>query len=275
MADALLALSRFTLLGVALTFTMGSIAFFTVLGFAIERATKTRVYDVPFRPGQTRRELGSTVRFALFYGFALAILVERGLLPLAQFSWSSFFITFTTTYLAFEVYYYAIHRAMHTRALLVIHVHHHLSRVNTPLTAFSMSSTEALLWLVGMLGIPALFALVLPFSLEGLLAYLVVHTLGNVTGHVNRETVPRAFAHSPLALFAHPVTYHALHHARFHKHYGFGFTLVDRVMQTEWSDWRAVYDRVADGRPLTMLDEGARVGERVAQIPVDAAAPHV
>jgi lathosterol oxidase len=269
MAAALSSLDRFTLLGVALAFTLGSTALFVTLGFVIERIVKVRIFDVPLRPGQYRREFSSTLRFAVFYGFALALLIEHGFLPLEPFAWSSFFITFSTSYVIFEAYYWCIHRAMHTRALLGIHAHHHLSRVNTPLTSYSMTSTEALLWLFGMLGIPALLALVLPFSIEGLFVFLVVHGTGNIIGHVNREIMPRSFAHSPLSLFAHPVTYHALHHARFHRHYGFGYTLPDRVMKTEWSDWRAVYDRVSDGRPLTMLDEGAPVGERVTHVPAE------
>jgi sterol desaturase/sphingolipid hydroxylase (fatty acid hydroxylase superfamily) len=53
----------------------------------------------------------------------------------------------------------------------------------------------------------------------------------------------------------HPITYHALHHARFVNHYSFGSSFMDRLLGTEWEDWTALHDRVRDGEPMTKLSQ--------------------
>jgi len=54
---------------------------------------------------------------------------------------------------------------------------------------------------------------------------------------------------------AHPVLYHALHHARFRNHYAFGSSFMDRLMGTEWEDWGRLFARARQGRPLQSLSE--------------------
>jgi sterol desaturase/sphingolipid hydroxylase (fatty acid hydroxylase superfamily) len=163
--------------------------------------------------------------------------------------------TFLALLVGFQAFYWTLHRAMHMRRLLFVHRWHHRSRVTTPLSGQSMSVGEALLWMLGYVGLPMLYSFVMPISFEGWAAYLAFNVLGNMVGHANVEITARPFASRTAALFANPFVYHALHHARWRVNFGFQAAWMDRLFGTESEDWPCVYERVMAGRPLTRLDE--------------------
>lgn len=113
-----------------------------------------------------------------------------------------------------------------------------------------MSLGEACGWLLGYCGVPLALGLFAPLSLVGYLAYLSYNVFGNVIAHANVEMAPPALTRSPAVWLAHPYTFHALHHARFVRHFGFGSTFMDRLAGTEWPDWVDAYASVMRGRPL-------------------------
>ena len=110
-------------------------------------------------------------------------------------------------------------------------------------------------WVLGFCLAPIALSLVAPVSVEGWALYLVYNYSGNIVGHVNVELFPRSLGTRRNSWLSHPIVYHALHHARFVNHYGFGSTFMDRLLGTEWGDWSRLHDRVRAGRPLTSFTE--------------------
>jgi sterol desaturase/sphingolipid hydroxylase (fatty acid hydroxylase superfamily) len=245
-----------TLCGVAL---FGWSGVCLLLGFGAERALgpTRRIYRISHsdRQGQLVQETIGTVRFLAIASVAFGILLA--VVRHAPNDAARFTVTFLVCWAGFEAYYWALHRAMHTRVGYRFHRYHHDSRVMTPMTGYSMSVVEALGWLVGLTGPLLLLSLAMPISIEGWLAYMAYHVSGNVVGHSNVELMGRAVGTRWLSWLAHPITYHAMHHARVHNHYGFGSTFMDRWLGTEWSDWPALHLRVLAGRGPGRLTERA------------------
>lgn len=232
---------------------VGLTAVAVALGIAAERSPFGRARQIqsdPLPPGQLRRELVSNVVFCLLAPAALAAALAADALPLGPDTLLRGLATFALCSVGFDTYYYGLHRAMHLRRLMPIHRHHHLSRVTTPLTGQSMSLLEMLGWLGGYIGVPWLIGQLVPLGLVGYLAYLAYNVFGNVLGHANVEMGPPALTRSPTVWFVHPYTFHALHHARFTRHFGFASTFMDRLGRTEWPDWVDAYEQVIRGEPL-------------------------
>lgn len=227
-------------------------------GFAIERSDygrRRRIWEVALTPGQYRWEAAGNVRFVLCATVAFTLAICSGGIHFARTTAASFATTFLSCWLFFEVYYYFLHRALHTSTLVRFHRLHHRSRVGTPLTGLSMSLVETLGWMIGYLGPPLVVSRLVPISIEAWALYLVYHWGGNIIGHVNVELMPPLSGRRVLSLFAHPFTYHALHHARWTGHFALYTTFLDRVFGTEWTDWGSLQQKVLDEKPLTNLRE--------------------
>jgi sterol desaturase/sphingolipid hydroxylase (fatty acid hydroxylase superfamily) len=160
--------------------------------------------------------------------------------------------TFGALALGFQLYYYALHRALHHRSLVRFHRWHHVSRVTTPLSGQSMSAVEALGWMLGYLGLPMAISYVVPISAAGWIAYIAYNVFGNIVGHSNVELAPKRFLRWT-SLASNAFVYHALHHARWNGHYGFAAALMDRCFRSEWPDWYELHERVDGGQPLEHL----------------------
>ena len=257
MADFIASLTFPALLGFVSLYVGGLVALSLVTGFAAERllSERRRIFDMPVPRGQLAQETLGTLRF-----LAIAFPVFAAMLwyaDRAPNNWFHFTVTFGVCWVSFEVLYWGLHRALHTKSLFRFHRYHHESKVTTPMTGYSMSVFEVVGWLISLAGPPLLLSQFLPISIEGWMAYMAYHVSGNVVGHVNVEVLPRFLSVRANSWFAHPVTYHSLHHARVLNHYGFGSTLLDRALATEWEDWPVLHRRVCDGTPLARLTERA------------------
>jgi sterol desaturase/sphingolipid hydroxylase (fatty acid hydroxylase superfamily) len=224
-------------------------------GFGAERALAgaRRIYRVSLPDGQLAQETIGTVRFLAMASIAFGLLLAN--VRHAPNDAARLATTFLVCWAGFETYYWVLHRAMHTRAGYRFHRYHHDSRVMTPMTGYSMSVVEGLGWIVGLTGPLLVLSLVMPVSIEGWLAYMAYHVSGNIVGHSNVELLGPALGTRWLSWLAHPITYHAMHHARVHNHYGFGSTFMDRWLGTEWGDWPALHRRVLAGRGPGRLTE--------------------
>lgn len=228
--------------------------FGTLVGFALERAfTQRRVWALPLDPGQLRLELIGNVVFLLITSASFTAVLANGATRFVEPSTTAAVVTFFALMLGFQVYYYGLHRLMHTRAFVRFHRWHHKSRVTTPLSGQSMSWVEALGWAFGYALLPCLFSYLVPISLEGWVAYMVINVFGNVVGHANVELVPASKWLRSSALLGNTFTFHALHHARWTGHYSFQAALMDRLFGSEWGDWLALHARVARGQALESL----------------------
>ena len=238
---------------------LGLNALWSGVGVLLERSAfgrRHRIWQIALGPGQVRREALANLRFDAIVGVFTAGLIATGAVHVAAggaVGGFSGWTTFGACWIGFEVYYWFFHRAMHTRPLYRFHRHHHESRVTTPFTGVSTGAVEALGWAVGFGLAPMLLSLFAPISGPGFALYFLYNYSGNIVGHVNVEPFPRAMHGRLQSWLLHPIVYHALHHARFVNHYGFGSTFMDRLLGTEWDDWPALHERVVDGRPLTNL----------------------
>lgn len=232
------------------------------LGFALERSAfgqRNRVWTPAPWQGQYAFETRSAVRFTLLASmlFALATadlgLGAQGgaLVVFGDTTWANGILSFVLPWGFFEVFYYVVHRALHTRRGVPFHRHHHRSVVGTPITGLSMGWLETLAWQVGYLTPVALMSFVMPVSLPVWFGFLVYHWGGNLLGHINVEIVGRPFGTRAWSWALHPFTYHALHHARWTGHYALYSTYFDRWFGTEWADWPELHERVVSGTPLS------------------------
>lgn len=230
------------------------------VGFGLERAFggTRKIFAVPLAKGQLGFEAVGNLVFVGVATLSVSAALLSGSVRFGPPSLLRHVGTFCALFVGFQVFYWTLHRAMHTRGLLFVHRWHHRSQVTTPLSGQSVSVGEALLWMLGYVGLPTLFSLVVPISFEAWAAYLAFNVFGNVIGHANVEITARTFASRTAALFSNPFVYHALHHARFRVNFGFQAAGMDRLFGTESDDWPRVYERVIAGRPLS------RFGERVA-----------
>lgn len=242
------------LLGFCTLVILGSVLFFSL----VERALidRTRIYDVPLREGQRLHEITGNVLFVAIFASGLALVFGGGRIETAPFSLTGAALTFVGTLITFDLYYFALHAAMHTKIGAPFHRWHHASRVNTPWTSFSMSPAESVGWVVGIVLWPMLTAGHIPFVLEGYVAWLVFFLFSNVLGHVNVEFVPTFVSSTAMGkILSHGVTYHALHHSRYQKHLCFFVNGLDTMFGQVWDDYPELHRRVNEGRPLTHLGE--------------------
>lgn len=226
------------------------------IGFAAERLLQERrIFDVPLKRGQYRHELVGNLVFLTVAVPSVTLVLHFELAHFASDSLLSGLLTFGALYLAFQFYYYWLHRALHTRPLIRFHAWHHVSQVTTPLSGQSMSAVEALAWMVGYAGLPVLMSQLVPISAAGWAAYLAYNVFGNIVGHANVEPMSPKLIQRWTSLGTNAWVFHALHHGRWTGHYSFGTAMMDRLHGTEWSDWPALQARIVGGEPLTSLRE--------------------
>jgi sterol desaturase/sphingolipid hydroxylase (fatty acid hydroxylase superfamily) len=226
--------------------------------------SKYRVYVLPHAQGQVFDEARSgTINF--FIDTALLLLVIHfGWIPTASNTVLNMVATYACMFVWFEFWFYFTHRAYHSKALYFIHAQHHLSRVTTPFAAFSFSIIERSSLNLGAIGFAIVYSHLLPFSIAGFIVYCVSSNVMNVLLHCNVEIFPAGFARNPVLGWIFTPTFHAMHHARYLRHYGLFTTIPDRMFNTLWPDYAAVQERAARGEGLTAFHEKVKEGEPVA-----------
>jgi Delta7-sterol 5-desaturase len=266
MPEELAGLSTFGLATRVLAFFGGLSAVALAFGFLLERALPNkRVFAVPLAKGQYRFEAIGNAVFLAIATITFTVVLRSDVVRLGEPGEPSVargVATFAAMLVGFQVFYWGLHRAMHTRHLLFIHRWHHRSKVTTPLSGQSMHPIEAALWMLGYAGLPILFSRIAPISFWGWVAYLAFNVNGNIVGHANAEPTAKLAATRLASLFANPFVYHALHHARWTVNYAFQASIMDRLFGTEAPDWEDLYARVSAGNPLTRMNEKGRSSSR-------------
>lgn len=144
-----------------------------------------------------------------------------------------------------DTYFYWVHRLMHWKPLFrLAHVLHHRSRTPTSWAAYAFAPGEAFLMALFL----PLFGLAFPLHESVLFLFLAIMILRNAMGHSGVEFHPQWWVDSPLDIFT-SVTHHDLHHQRNHGNYGLYFTWWDRLMGTEFDDYKERFREAAGGKP--------------------------
>jgi Delta7-sterol 5-desaturase len=239
-----------------------------LLGTLAERVGRRRIWQVPVPATQRAHEVRGNITFVLVCIVTSTAALAADVARFGDDSAGRVVGTFMAMFVAFQAYYYLLHRALHLPALVRFHRHHHESRVTSAWSGQSTSLVEALGWMGGYVALPILLSFLTPLSFVGVVAYLAFNVVGNIVGHANVELVPP----NPLlrwsSLSSTVFTYHALHHARWTGHYGFASTWADRLFRTEWPDWMTLHRQVWAGSPMTSLKaRGEDDSVRVASAP--------
>lgn len=224
-----------------------------------------RVYRVAFAPGQLKSELKAALAVIAFDALVVATALSLGAWHFAETTLGATVLTWLVMFAWYEVWFYALHRALHTKALYRFHAQHHVAKVTGPLTSLSFGLVERGGLLLGAVGMSALLSRVMPITQVGVMAYFFTNYLLNVWGHLNVEVLPEGFARTRLGRLFISTSFHAMHHARYQGHYGLFTQVLDRAFGTYWDDYPEVHARAAKGEGLT------RLGQRLTSEAGDAA----
>jgi sterol desaturase/sphingolipid hydroxylase (fatty acid hydroxylase superfamily) len=167
----------------------------------------------------------------LLLGTISTALVMEGLLPVALElpGAGRLALEVTGLLLAFDAYFYGLHRLLHTRfAFRWVHAVHHRAREVDAWSTIAMHPVEFTL-LIGFM--PAAMLLV-PLHLASVALTAVLLSASITLAHAGRETWPRWWDQNRLlGLYLTPRV-HAEHHARLHCNYGATITILDRLFGT-------------------------------------------
>jgi sterol desaturase/sphingolipid hydroxylase (fatty acid hydroxylase superfamily) len=148
---------------------------------------------------------------------------------IAQYGWGYLFFSYLLVLIAQDTYFYFLHRAFHhSRLFKWIHQGHHRSGDPTPWTSFAFDPLEVIFQSVFLVAV----VYVMPLHISVLLALLMTMTIWSVWNHLGFELFSPAFPRHWLSRWFIGPTHHAIHHRKYHQHYGLYFTVWDRLMGT-------------------------------------------
>lgn len=140
-----------------------------------------------------------------------------------------------------DLYFYAIHRWMHTKwAMKYVHRVHHQSTNPSPWAAFAFHPIEAVLEA----GILVLLVFILPLHFWSIMIFLVIMTLYNVYGHLGWELYPKGFHKTKIGRWLNTSVSHNQHHHSFEGNFGLYTLIWDRLFGTIREDYDSEYERV-------------------------------
>ncbi|WP_321502965.1 sterol desaturase family protein [Breoghania sp.] len=152
----------------------------------------------------------------------------RGLTLFAalELSWWSVPVMFLVSILAFDAWFYWMHRFMHTKLMYRFHAEHHRSVAPTVWSTYNDDLVDAFVMQCYYLWAP----LVLPIPAAVLIVHRVYDHFNGTIGHSGFEfwASPAARAPSPMVC----VTFHDQHHSRFKYNFANFFSFWDRLMGT-------------------------------------------
>lgn len=146
-------------------------------------------------------------------------------------------LSFSAVLLLQDAYFYFTHRLFHHPLLFRwFHQGHHLSRNPTPWTSFAFDPLEAIVQSLFLLAI----VFIIPLHFITLIAVLTTMTAWAVLNHIGLDHLPNSFPHHWLGKWFIGPAHHAIHHRKYAVHYGLYFTLLDKLLSTQDSDYEKV-----------------------------------
>jgi Delta7-sterol 5-desaturase len=230
---------------------IGSVAFTLVTNYGIyafvfhsELGRRLFAGRKHYRYEHTRQDILREIRrcllpemfVALIVGLILTSGAESPLKPWLSIRWAmsasqipSILAETFGLFWAYEIYYFFLHRAIHTRRFYpMFHSVHHQSIYPTPFSQTSVNLMEAVSFYSFYL-----FALFCPLHIVSLAAIGISIKLGSLTQHLGHECFPRIFRTHRWLKYVNSTRYHQLHHSHSFKHnYGFQTSVLDRLFGT-------------------------------------------
>lgn len=216
-------------------FVAASVLFLVVWRWGKERLRGARIAQKErFDRSQWLHEVGWTLGTLLVGGITTVGLQASGKVQLVGSGegWGPLSsIAFVLGLLALnDVWFYGVHRLLHTRWLYRhIHAIHHRSVDVNPFSSYAFHPLEAFLlsaWIFPL-------ALLVPMPAPALAVAQVLGLANNLVSHLGYELYPRAWVRWPMFRWTTSATYHSLHHQRFHGNYGLLTRVWDRAFGTE------------------------------------------
>lgn len=182
------------------------------------------------RAAQKRQTLVN-LAILLLLGTACTALAMNGLLPveLVLPGLARLALEVVGLVLAFDAYFYGLHRLLHTPLLFRrVHAVHHRVRDVDVWSAIAMHPVEFLL----VVGFLPLATWLVPLHLASIALAGLFLSASIALAHAGRDTLPRWCDTTPLLELYLTPRVHAAHHARFDVNYGATITLFDRLFGT-------------------------------------------
>jgi sterol desaturase/sphingolipid hydroxylase (fatty acid hydroxylase superfamily) len=183
-----------------------------------------------------RHDMELSVEAAVLFGLSATTIINAmyggsTLLywPIEQYGWGYLCLSYGLVLIAQDTYFYFLHRAFHhPRLFKWIHQGHHLSGDPTPWTSFAFDPLEVVFQSLFLVAI----VYIVPLHLSVLIAVLITMTLWSVWNHLGFEVFSSSFPRHWLSRWFIGPTHHAIHHRKYHCHYGLYFTIWDRCLGT-------------------------------------------
>lgn len=218
--------------------------FFVGLGVlvrSLEPAQRFAVSELPIGSRRLRSELFAGIQNFVVDGVAIALVIRARMIWFERaFSWPSFCGTLVCLFVLYELWFYALHRALHADVLYWIHRQHHQGRNPHPVTAFSFSALERAIFISGGMALTIVLSRVWPVSLDAFVLFGLIGVITGVIGHLNIELYPSGLLEFRLGRLVSTATFHALHHENQRAHYGLSSTILDRLFGTAlWAEYES------------------------------------
>lgn len=129
-----------------------------------------------------------------------------------------------------DLYYYWLHKWMHSSPILrKYHMAHHRSVNTTAFTSFSFHPVESVLQAI----IFPVIVMILPMNIWAIMVTLFLMTISAIINHAGVEVYPSAKKFQFFQKYIIGATHHDHHHRNLKKNFGLYFTFWDRWMRTE------------------------------------------
>jgi sterol desaturase/sphingolipid hydroxylase (fatty acid hydroxylase superfamily) len=178
----------------------------------------------------------STLLLGGFIGIATVRLLERGVAAIDFGATTPLTVVLqvVTYLLAFDLYFYGLHRLIHVGVLYDwIHSVHHRSMAPNPLTAFSVHPLEALL--TG--GFLPLVLVLYPLHILTIAVVAAYYAVSSIVLHTGYEIVPRWWHRHAVTRWLVTPSFHDAHHAGITGNYAIYTTVWDRLFGTVREDF--------------------------------------
>jgi sterol desaturase/sphingolipid hydroxylase (fatty acid hydroxylase superfamily) len=172
------------------------------------------------------------VLVSLIDAFVYVFFLKQGWIRLEEGGWQSFLWSFAFMFFWSELWFYFVHRALHSPVLFRIHRVHHMSTQPNPFTAHAFSTSERIIFLVGTLGAAAFVSQFRPLSLAGIVAYVFLSALGLIIEHSHVEVFSKQFRTSLVGRWIVSPSDHSVHHAHPSVNFGLFTKFFDQWLKT-------------------------------------------